>query len=121
MAAIGNVFDNARALAGAIIAMDNDSGAEVDAVATPLLAPGTTTTYFFCIPRLVFCGRALEIVGNGRAKEREGDCHLIKKFGAWAFGGVCDGGCTDIFFTVEEIGWWGQKGRVRGQKVCFFK
>ena len=42
MAAIGNVLDKVGVVAGAIVAMDNYLGAEVDAVATPPLAPGTT-------------------------------------------------------------------------------
>ena len=76
-------------------------------------------TPFFCILRLFFHGCEVEIVGNGRAKWREGDHHSIEKFGARAFGGVHDGGCTDVFFTREEIRWGGQKGRGHGQTVCF--
>ena len=45
LAAIGNILNNVGAVAGAIVAVDDDLGAEVDAVVTPPLAPGTTTTW----------------------------------------------------------------------------
>ena len=54
--------------------------------------------HVFCIPRPIFCNHTLEMVEDGRAKGREGDRHLIKKFCARAFGSVCDGGSTDVVF-----------------------